>query len=341
MTRPASPQDGKGSPLGWGAGLLAGLIVALAIVQLTYWPALNLTYGDEPLIVRSIQIQSLRNLLWSHKLHFQLYFQLLATLGAKNLPFPAGDYLARVPGGTPMSSEEYASFLQGIGLSDRDLDPLDLKWPVTAPLIRFIGSGIYHPPYPDPYRLPLVPLTGGADLRRLFPEIDLSLAAVNRAPVANLADLPVIDMGGKGGRQLSLGLLLRCQDEAAQVGLAARKSGLAMLLLPALGLGLGFGLGWLATRGGCVGKGTLALCLLIVAAGGFVLLTTGGLRRTRGIDFDPGLLSADALAAMRPAAHRLLDRLTDEGAVPADQKTALHALIDAPPIRAEGAPGGD
>ncbi len=337
---PSGMSEGKGASLGWAAGLLAGMLVALAVVQTAYWPALNLSYGDEPLLVRPIQIQSLRNLLWSHKLHFHSYFQLLAALGAKNLPFPASDFLALAPGDSPVPSEEYVRFLQRIGLAERDLDALDLKWPVSPTLIRFLGSGVYHPPYPDPYRLPLVPLTGGADLRRLFPDLDLSLAAISRAPAANLADLPVIEGAGRAGRQLSLGLLLRCQEEAAQVSLAGRKAGTALLLVPVLGVVIGLGLGLSASRGGCLGQGTMALCLLIVAVGGFALLTLGGFRRSRGIEFDPGLLSPTAMAALRPAAHRLLDRLADGGAVPADRKAALHALIDAPPIRAGGAPGG-
>ncbi|NLI75810.1 MAG: hypothetical protein GX442_05130 [Candidatus Riflebacteria bacterium] len=341
MTRTAAAPEGKGSSLSWAAGLLAGMLVALAVVQTAYWPALNLSYGDEPLLVRPVQIQSLRNLLWSHQLHFRPYFQLMAALGAKRRPFPAGAFLARVKGGLPLPADEYARFLQEAGLSEADAEHLDSKWTITAPLVRFIGSGTYDPPFPDPYRLPLVPLTGGADLRRLFPELDLSLAAVNRSPVDNLADLPVVEGEGKGNRALSLGLLLRCQQEAENVRLARRRSATALVLILALGLVCGLMLGLSASGGGCVGKGTMAVSLLIVAVGGFVLMAGGGFRRTRGIEFDPGLLSAAALAAMRPAAHRLLDRLTDEGAVPADRKAALHALIDAPPIRTGGAPGGN
>lgn len=337
----AAAPAGKGSPLGWATGLLAGMLVALAVVQATYWPALNLTYGDEPLLVRPIQIQSLRDLLWSHQLHYRPYFQLVAALGAKRRPFPAGAFLARARGDLPLPPDEYARFLAEIGLSEADQEHLEYKSTITAPLLRFIGSGIYHPPFPDPYRLPLVPLTGGADLRRLFPELDLSLAAVNRAPVPNLADLPIVEGEGKGSRALSLGLLIRCQQEVENVRLASRRSATALVLIPAIGLVIGLVLGLSASGGGCVGKGTMAVCLLIVAVGGFLLLSGGGFRRTRAIAFDPGLLSAEALAAMRPAAHRLLDRLTDEGAVPVDRKADLHALIDAPPIRAGGAPGGD
>ncbi|HNW36021.1 MAG TPA: hypothetical protein PKM25_13870 [Candidatus Ozemobacteraceae bacterium] len=308
----------------------AGFILALIIVQTMYLPVFNLTYHDEPFLTPPLQAQTLRNLLWSYQLHFREYFSLVGMAVDKRLAFPAGRYLQMIPPDGEMKIDEFFDFLRQEGFGEQEIEALDKNPLPSAPLLKFIGSGSYRFPYPDPYRLPLAHLAQGTDLRSIYPALDVPLNDLNRPPFSNLAALPVIDTRG-GSRLLSPGLLIRSLEEVERLRQSTRSTWIAMALLLFLTLVLGSLFAELLRRGGWVGYIAHSVCLITMAVGLFTILSPK-FHRTRAIDFDPGTLSPSELTAMQPLAHALIDDLAGKGCINPGEVASLHTLINHPPI---------
>lgn len=318
--------------------LFASFSLAVILIQCSSLAPLNLVYRGEPLLLQGVQIQSLRDLVYS-SLQYRRYFDLLDMTASCGKAFPAADLLEAAAGGREFDHERCKSIFFALGV-DPETETMKYRrsdeWP-EPDLLRFIGSGSYTFPFPDPYRLPFVDLKPGADVKAVFPELDVSLRGSfgsKRVEGAVLADLPVLEPEFANLPRLSLGLLARARQEARRVAQADATYLHGVLLMIFSGLAL-FGLiSFCMGIDGMVGKVATGVAAAIVALALLLFIAAPSFNRTRRVELDFQKLSPADLVELKQEAKQALELLAQKellatGRVSLDQ---VRILIDAPPI---------
>ncbi|MBF0407880.1 MAG: hypothetical protein HQM10_11030 [Candidatus Riflebacteria bacterium] len=314
------------------AACFAGFLLALVIVQFTSYEPFNLIYRGEPFFHQGVRIQSLRDLVYS-SFEYKRYFGLLNLIGSSGKCFPASELLQTGGSGHQFDRDRVVAVFSALGVPEKDIKDCCYDSVMSPALLAFIGSGNYVFPFPDPYRLPLVDLKPDADLKTVFPELNLSLKGTLSSKFvekAVLADLPILDEDFPALPRLSLGILVRAIQEAQRVEKTNAEYHLGLLMIFIIGLLLSAIFAFIIETESWFAKIPGAVTILCIA----LLFMSPSFNRTRAVGLDFQKLSANDMIELKREAMKILDLLEKNNLLKTERLpvSEIKRMIENPPI---------